>query len=50
VVQQLACEVFERTAVRWAFWSLMQQDWAGVALVYQVFKVTSGDPEDGAQQ
>jgi len=28
----------------------MQQDWAGVALVYQVFKLTSGDREDAAQQ
>jgi len=31
-------------------WSLMQQDWAGVALVYQAFKLTSGDPGDAAQQ
>jgi len=34
----------------WAFWALIKQDWAGVVLVYQVFKVTSGDPEDAAQQ
>jgi len=28
----------------------MRQDWAGVALIYQVFKVTSDHPEDAAQQ
>jgi len=38
------------TAVCWAVWSLMQKDWAGLALVYEAFKVTSGNPEDAAQQ
>jgi len=38
------------TAIRWAFRSLMQQEWADLTLVYQVFKVTSGDPEDAARQ